>query len=620
MNKYTVRKALKMAFQELTTSRVVVANQLLIDHKIESIIYKLATDSFEESVKGKKFKNPETGNMVLYKSLPEEEQEKIRSSYKGGDKGLEDFVKDKGERTKNINKVVKEMGSVSFKDKIKDGLKSFVNADDFSAFSDAIKKKDKAGMKKALPGMAKGVAKVVGTIAATALLGFGGAKVVPLLSKAITTKFMAGKAALAGYAKSDAMKELGGLQKDLAERGKGLSSYMNVLNKKIVPDLDKVINTGDLNDTAAWEKSIEAYKQKETMLKGVGYFQDNMMSTANKIQALSSKIDNMPAKEVATRAMKHFSQDVSSYVSKAGEGIKHISSDAAKSVSDSLHKSVAEGVKFIGTNGKKVDSAWHHLGDKATEIVGGAKAKAASIVGNAQLDSSNMYKTLETNLGHLATEAKKMGGDAFAELKEGAGKVVKKVGEEVASLNKMAHDESGKVYKYLASEGGKAKGLLEKDYGIVKDKLSSYADKVQGAYNERYGEHFAYSAADTKKITDITEKISALKKAGPVADLPEQMASLNEKLSAAHTAAKAAGHTTKVHSIMTDVYKGSVMAGTAKKIFNAVTGKGGEKNKTQKRAGEDKEMDEFSEDIQKFVMEEMSKLKDDEYLKQLMNG
>lgn len=631
MNKYAVRKALKLAFQELTSSRVVVANELLIEHKIESIIYKLATDSgFEESVKGRRFKNPETGNMVLFQSLPQKEQEKIKSSYKSSDKGLKTFVEDKEGREKNINKVVKEMGKAGFKDKIKEGLKSFVNADDFSAFSDAIKKKDKGAMKKALPGMAKGVAKVVGAIAATALLGVGAAKIAPMVTNAITTKFMAGKAALAGYANPEAVKEIKGLQLDLAERGKGLSSYMNVLNKKIVPDLDKVINTGDLNDVGAWQKSMEAYKQKETMLKGVGYFQENMLEKANKIQELTSKMNNMPAKELATKAMKHFSEDASSYIGKAGEGIKHISGDAAKSISESLHKGVAESMKFIGENSKKVDSAWHHLGDKASGIVGPVKAKATQIVGSAQLDASNMYKSLETNLGHLATEAKKMGGDAFAELKAGAGKVVGKMGEEAAELKKMAHDSSEKIYKYVTTEGGKAKGLIEKDFDAVKSKLGGYVDKVQGAYNERYGEHFAYSAADTKKISGLQSSLKAAQDIVKINDLSDPSAvakstealkkikDLTTQLDAAHTAAKAAGHTTKVHSIMTDVYKGSVMFGAVKKIF----GGGGDKSKAKgkKAAEEDNSMDQFSEEIQKFVMEEMGKLKDSEYLEKLLKG
>lgn len=37
--------------------------------------------SFEESVKGKKFKNTETGNEVLFSSLPSDQQSKIRDSY-----------------------------------------------------------------------------------------------------------------------------------------------------------------------------------------------------------------------------------------------------------------------------------------------------------------------------------------------------------------------------------------------------------------------------------------------------------------------------------------------------------------------------------------------------------
>lgn len=43
--------------------------------------------SFEEAIKGKKFKHPETGNRVLFKSLPSEEQTKIRKEWKSKSEG-----------------------------------------------------------------------------------------------------------------------------------------------------------------------------------------------------------------------------------------------------------------------------------------------------------------------------------------------------------------------------------------------------------------------------------------------------------------------------------------------------------------------------------------------------
>jgi hypothetical protein len=598
MNKYAVRRALKLAFQELTSSRVLVANQLVIDQKIESIIYKLAADSFEESIKDKKFKNPETGNMVMFKSLPAKEQAKIRSQQKGdvgggggADEGLKKFLGNAAERSKNIAKTVKEIIKPDFKNKIKEGLKSFVNADDFSAFSTAIKNKDKAAMKKALPGMAKGVGKVVGTIAATALLGIGAAKLAPMVTTAITTKFMAGKAALAGYANPDIAKQIGGLKAELAKN----QSFVDTLQS--TPE-----------SPAAYENMAKNLQLLDKAQKGIA-------GTSGEIAKLTKSMNDMPVKDLATKAMKVFSHDASEYVSKAGESIKAISSTAAKSVSDNLHQGVSESMKFIGDQSAKVEGAWKHLGEKATAVVGEAQGKATQMVGEAQLDISNMYKSVETNLGHLATEAKKMGGDAFAQLKAGANDVVKKMSEEAAELKQMAHDQSEKVYNYLSTEGAKAKGLVEGEYDSVKAKLSGYADKAQSAYNERYGEHFAYSAADTKKITSLQSALSAAEKAKDSAD---KITDIKSQLDAAHTAAKAAGHVTKVNSLMTDVYKGTVLAGLAKNVGSAALNAA--KKTTQKKAAEDKEMDDFAGEIQKFVMEEMKKLNDSEYLKKLMKG
>lgn len=45
---------------------------------------KMVAKTFEESVEGKKFKNPETGRQVMFKSLPSDEQAKIRAQWDGG--------------------------------------------------------------------------------------------------------------------------------------------------------------------------------------------------------------------------------------------------------------------------------------------------------------------------------------------------------------------------------------------------------------------------------------------------------------------------------------------------------------------------------------------------------
>ena len=135
-----VRRLLRLAFKELG-----YRDEKEIDWKIGGIMMKMAGE-FEESVKGKKFKNPETGNEVQFGSLPAEEQKKLRSRY---DKKSE---------------VLEEVSSKETKSKIKEGLKKFVNAKDFSAFGSALKSGDRAVMKKSIPGMVKGVAKVVGSI------------------------------------------------------------------------------------------------------------------------------------------------------------------------------------------------------------------------------------------------------------------------------------------------------------------------------------------------------------------------------------------------------------------------------------------------------------------------
>jgi len=179
-----IERALKLAFRELGM------NDLQIERKVGRVINKFAREiSFEEWVDGKDFKNPDTGNDVQFGSLPRKHQMAIREKFNsknkgesegdnknevskdilklvGEDKGAREFLQNKEVREKNIDSAVKEVESEGFLNKIKKGVKSFINAEDFSAFGDAYKKGDKAGMKKALPGMAKGLLKATAAVAA----------------------------------------------------------------------------------------------------------------------------------------------------------------------------------------------------------------------------------------------------------------------------------------------------------------------------------------------------------------------------------------------------------------------------------------------------------------------
>ncbi len=196
MKNTPIRRALKLAYYDLIkTGRATEISQYEIDRTISNIIIKLAEDSsFEKAVEGKRFTNPETGNKVKFQSLPTKEQSKIRAQYDSKNKEntekedaqVASILHDDKKRESHVKEAVGGLNNPSFKEKFTKGLKNFVNAKDFSNFSKAMKSKDKAAMKKALPGMVKGVAKVVGVIAATALLGIGGAKLVGILAPKIT--------------------------------------------------------------------------------------------------------------------------------------------------------------------------------------------------------------------------------------------------------------------------------------------------------------------------------------------------------------------------------------------------------------------------------------------------
>lgn len=66
--------------------------------------------AFEDSVKGKKFKNPDTGNQVEFGSLPSKEQEKIRKEFSKGSGKSEDKKEDLHSNMKKMEKELEELG------------------------------------------------------------------------------------------------------------------------------------------------------------------------------------------------------------------------------------------------------------------------------------------------------------------------------------------------------------------------------------------------------------------------------------------------------------------------------------------------------------------------------
>ncbi len=93
-------------------------------------------DSFEDSVKGKKFRNPETGNEVQFSSLPSGEQSRLRSKFEEkGDEHGEAPAKSWKDRFKGLGEAAK-----SFMEKAPKAVKQFVEDPEFrkTAVKDAV--------------------------------------------------------------------------------------------------------------------------------------------------------------------------------------------------------------------------------------------------------------------------------------------------------------------------------------------------------------------------------------------------------------------------------------------------------------------------------------------------
>lgn len=78
-------------------------------HLTAVMVHRVA-DAFEDSVKGKKFKNPDTGNEVLFGSLPEGAQTDLRNKFRKTKQRFEKPNKDTslGDRIKNLGTKAKE--------------------------------------------------------------------------------------------------------------------------------------------------------------------------------------------------------------------------------------------------------------------------------------------------------------------------------------------------------------------------------------------------------------------------------------------------------------------------------------------------------------------------------
>jgi hypothetical protein len=224
METLKVKRVLKLAFLDLG-----YRDHNYIENKIASIISKLSAskkkDSFLDFVKDKTFTHPETKNKVKFQSLPLDTQAEMRIHYKmqvkrmemqkeeekyrqmfppavkkemyESDKEGKEFVENKEVREEKINEASEEVKKEGF---LKKTVKGLTNAEDFKDFGKAFKNKDKEGMKKALPGMVKGLMKTTlaaGAIGAAAAFGPG------IVGSAISTH-------LAGVTVMGSLSSMGG--------------------------------------------------------------------------------------------------------------------------------------------------------------------------------------------------------------------------------------------------------------------------------------------------------------------------------------------------------------------------------------------------------------------------
>jgi hypothetical protein len=349
------------------------------DYEIDIIANKIAGE-FEEAIKDKKFKNPETGNQVKFQSLPVEQQTKIREQFSKITKQDKNrFSKDPKFRAMVVDRAIKEVKGEKFKGDLNKGVKQ----KDIEDLSNALESGDKKKVQSTTKKIGLGLLAVAGYLLTATFLDQPGVKLalVDAFDDAIED-LTDGEAEVTPDAHDEMMKMLDKELKGQEVKDEEAIDVINVSNRQDQMDITREENRAKQQAKGFWDNFMNTGRDQEDTKEHLEKRQEEAKEYREK--ANNAKLEYEKAEEVAKGAREKFEKEY------GGNKIQNYFTDADEKEEEKVKKleEIAEKTK---SRFEKLES----VADKADARV--EKAREAWLDAR-NIPSEKEVKGLEDNL------------------------------------------------------------------------------------------------------------------------------------------------------------------------------------------------------------------------------
>jgi hypothetical protein len=277
----------------------------------------MTAGEFEDFVKDKKFKNPLTGNEVRFRSLPAEEQAKIRSTFKNKSKKEEPSKGDTKEQVENLREklesdpkfraefvdhAVEAISGEEVKEQMAESVTGEVKKKDLDNFTESLERGDAEGFKESMPlisrGVMEGVLKTLGVI-------FGAVALSSLSSDALVDPVIETMEDIKEQ-RLEELQEKHEVMKDdyFSEQEEfDLSQDQLEMFKEIDPqaqlhdELHKLLKTIEIEEVDSLEKGISSSKDSiNEITRNIKTYYEDASELGEEIDSNKDKIDSLDRK------------------------------------------------------------------------------------------------------------------------------------------------------------------------------------------------------------------------------------------------------------------------------------------------------------------------------------
>lgn len=411
-------------------------NLLKFAHRVliaETNLYKKASESFEEAIKGKKFKHPETKNDVSFGSLPADEQKKIRAEFNKSNP-KEDLSKEDQKALDALSDL--DLDSDDLAKILEDAAKDL---DEFDLSDDDLKELEGMDLDELL-GQAEAM-----------LLNDEGAKKV--LSEVVDSKGDSSSEAKDDFTKSLESFEFNGDDWSTVSQtiGDSVEAYLGSLNINSAKDLSN-LSDDELSDLEATIKSVDEKATKN--------FNDSLPKVKERKEKAEKEMAS--GKSELADVEKKLDKILKSFDGLSLEEAEDLEDEVAKleEKRDELNKKIQEASYDVEmTNHESTDSVFEEFGwDKGIENPNNLLKELAKVQGDRK-----KQKELE--------EAEKKSEE---EHKQKVKDYTKKINDLISSAESASTSEEASD---LWGELGRIKGQLAE--GDVFKEVKSDLDKAE---------------------------------------------------------------------------------------------------------------------------------------------